>query len=82
MEEETLEQQTLKQKKIAFAQSEHIEAVIAIMREVASHEKLVGDTEFETVKNAITLDSQSELIMQFINQIDFIKKGGLVSTET
>ena len=81
MEDETIEQQSIKQKKIAFAQSEHIEAVIAIMRDVAKHTKLVGDSEFETLVNAITMDSQAELMLQFINQIDFIKQGGLVSTE-
>lgn len=77
MPDETPLEQSLKQKKIAFAQSEHIEAVIAILRGAAKQVKLVGDTEFETLVNAVTLDAQSDLIMEFINQIDFIKSGGL-----
>ncbi len=68
---------SMKQKKIAFVQSEHIEAVITILRESAKSTQLVGDTEFATVVNAVTLDAQSNLIMEFINQIDKIKKGGL-----
>jgi hypothetical protein len=70
-------EQSMKQKKIAFAQSDHIEAVVALLRESCRQEKLVGDTEYETVVNAVTLDAQSDLIIKFINQIDFIKQGGL-----
>jgi hypothetical protein len=74
--------QSLVQKKIAFANnSESVEAVLAILREVMGTPKLVGDTEFETLRNAITLDAQSELVVQFINKIDHIKSGGLVSTQ-
>lgn len=72
-----LQEQSLKQKKIAFAQSEHVEAVLALMRECGGVSKLVGDTEFETVVNAATLDAQSNMVTRFINQIDSIKRGGL-----
>lgn len=73
---------TLNQKKIAFAQSEHIEAVLSILKDACRQAKLVGDNEFETVRNAVTMDAQSDLIIKFINTIDFIKSGGLVTTET
>lgn len=76
------ENNTLNKKKIAFAQSDHIEAVIAILKEASRQERLVGETEYETVVNAVTMDAQGEMIIKFINQIDFIKKGGLVTTET
>lgn len=79
--DETPENQTLNQKKIAFTQSGHVEAVIAILRESAMQKKLVGDSEYETVVNAVTLDAQSDLIIKFINTVDFIKSGGLTSTE-
>ncbi len=72
-----IQEQSLKQKKILFAQSEHVEAVVAILRESAGVAKLVGDTEFETVVNAATLDAQANMVNKFLNQIDFIKKGGL-----
>lgn len=77
MPEEILENQSLIQKKIAFAQSGHLEAVVQLLRESAGEQKLVGDTEFETVKNAITLEANSTLITNFINLIDHIKQGGL-----
>ncbi len=71
---------SMNQKKIAFAQSAHIEAVLAILRESCHQEKLVGDNEFQTLKNAITMDAQGDMIIRFINTLDFIKKGGLVQT--
>lgn len=70
-------EQSLKQKKIAFAQSEHIEAVIALLKDSGGVAKLIGESEFETVVNAATLDAQQNMITKFINSIDFIKKGGL-----
>lgn len=75
--DDSLVEQSLKQKKISFAQSDHIEAVIAILKECGGVPKLLGDTEFETVVNAATLDAQSNMITKFINTLDFIKKGGL-----
>lgn len=71
---------SLNQKKIAFANSDHIEAVLALLKEACHQSKLVGENEFETLKNAITMDAQGDMIIKFINQLDFIKKGGLVQT--
>lgn len=81
MPEEELQTQTLNQKKILFANSGHLEAVLILLRECATKDKLVGDTEYETVVNAVTLDAQSDLIMNFINAIDSIKSGSLVNSE-
>lgn len=75
--DEPVVNQTLDQKKMAFANSEHIEAVIALLQECGGVPKLVGDTEFETVRNAITLDAQQDLTKAFISAIDAIKKGSL-----
>lgn len=68
---------TIKQKKIAFAQSEHVDAAVLILRETISQKPLVGSSEYETVVNAVTLDAQSDMILKFLNTLDFIKKGGL-----
>lgn len=76
-EEETLEQQSMNQKKMAFANSAHVEAVIQLLRECGGVEKLVGDTEFETLVNAITLDAQGEIMTKFISALDAIRKGSL-----
>ena len=75
------DQQSVIQKKIAFCQSEHIETVVSILKECSRQEKLVGDTEYATVVNAVTMDAQGDMIIKFINTIDFIKKGGIVTEQ-
>lgn len=75
--EEVLENQSLDQKKISFAQSQHIEAVIQLLKESTTKNPLVGETSHATVVNAVTLDAQSDLINNFIHAIDSIKKGSL-----
>lgn len=77
---ETLQNQTIKQKKIAFAQSPHLEAVLQMLKEASTHNPLVADTAHATVVNAVTLDAQSNLIIEFIRQVDDIKGGGLHNT--
>jgi len=69
------------QKKIAFAQSDHIAIVISLLRECAQQQKLVGETEYATVVNAVTMDAQSDMIIKFISSIDFIRKGGLINKQ-
>ena len=81
MPEEDLQTQTLNQKKMLFANSGHLEAVLAILKDCTSREKLVGDTEYATIVNAVTLDAQSQLMIDFIGAIDRIKQGSLVASE-
>lgn len=76
-----IDQQSHIQKKIAFAQSEHIETVISLLKECSRQTKLVGETEYATIVNAVTMDAQGEMIIKFINSIDFIKKGGLLTEQ-
>lgn len=80
--EDDLPPQTIVQKKIAFAQSpEMFSAALEILRESIKQVKLVGDTEHATVVNAVTLDAQSQLIMDFIAAVDRIKKGELHTSQ-
>jgi hypothetical protein len=72
-----LENQSDKQKMIAFAQSEHVGIVIALLRECLVKGSLVGEDEFKTIVNAVTMDAQSNVILAFIQKIDDIKKGSL-----
>lgn len=67
--------QSITQQKIAFAQSEHVAIVVSILKECSRQQKLVGETEYATVVNAVTMDAQGDMIIKFINSIDFIKKG-------
>ena len=68
-------EQSLKQKKITLAQSEHARTVIEIMRDCASKIPLVGDTEWKTIVNTITLDAQSTLIREVADYMEEIRKG-------
>ena len=74
-----LDEQSIIQKKIAFAQSDHVAIVISLLKECSRQQKLVGDTEYATVVNAVTMDAQGDMIIKFINAIDHIKKGGLLT---
>jgi hypothetical protein len=68
------EDQSTLQKKIAFANSEHVAIVVQIMQECSGTPSLVGENEFATIVNAVTLDAQSDLIKKFINSLDAIKQ--------
>ncbi len=74
------ETQSLVQKKIAFAQSEHVGATLAILKDSFRKGPLVGETEYNTLVNAITMDAQSDIFIKFIETVDFIKKGGLLNS--
>lgn len=78
MDQET---QSVNQKKIAFAQSEHVEAAFAILKGCIHTGALMGKSEYETIVNAATMDAQSNMLLKFADTIDFIKRGGLVNSE-
>lgn len=70
-------EQSLKQKKIILAQSDQARTVIEIMRDCASKIPLVGETEWKTIVNTITLDAQSTLIREVADYLEAIRKGVL-----
>jgi len=76
------EDQTIKQRKILFANSEHVATVIQILKECAYGGPLVGATEFETVRNAVTMDANGQMVLDFINAVANIKAGKLLTTES
>ena len=69
---------TLKQKKIALAQSEHAPVIIELMKDCLTpvHD-LIGKTEWDTVVNAITLDVQGKMITTMVDHLEAIRKGKL-----
>lgn len=69
--------QSMKQKKIALAQSEHAPIVIELLKDCMTRSPLVGDNEFKTLVNAITFDVQSEIIVKMVERLEFIRQGGL-----
>lgn len=70
-------EQSLKQKKIALAQSVHAPMIIELMRDCISQVPIIADTEWKTIVNAITLDVQSTMMRRMVEHIEEIKKGVL-----
>lgn len=63
---------------MAFAgNSDAVLAAITILKELGGVPKLVGDSEWETIVNSITLDTQQNTLVNFIKTIDEIKSGAL-----
>lgn len=70
-------EQTLKQKKIALAQSEHAGTIIELMKDCTSKTPLIADTEFKTLLNAITLEVESNMIRNMVDYLESIRAGAL-----
>jgi len=70
-------EQSLKQKKIALAQSEHASIVIELMRDCLSQTPLIADTEWQTIVNTVTLDTQSTMMKNMVDLLENIRKGSL-----
>jgi hypothetical protein len=69
--------QSLIQKKIALAQSEHAPVIIELMKDCMSQIPLVDKTEWQTIVNAITLDTQSTMLRAMVDYLEDIRKGSL-----
>ena len=72
-----MEDQNLKQKKIALAQSEHAYTIVELMRDCTSKNPIIADTEFKTLVNAVTLEVEANLMMRVVDYIEAIRKGVL-----
>lgn len=71
-----MEDQTLKQKKIILAQSEHAPIIIELMKDVMSKIPLVDDkSEWKTIVNTITLDTQSTMLREMVDYLEAIRNG-------
>jgi hypothetical protein len=75
---EELTNQSLVQKKIALAQSEHAPIIIELMKDIMMKVPLVDDkSEWKSIVNMITLDTQSTMLRNMVDYLEDIKKGGL-----
>lgn len=72
-----MDEQNIKQKKIALAQSEHASTIIEILKDCTTKIPLVGDTEWKTIVATITLDAQSNLIREVVDYLERIRRGEL-----
>ncbi len=67
--------QSRNQRIIALAQSEHGATVVELLNYIAPREKLLGETEYATIVNAVKFDTRADMIEAAIVLIDNIKKG-------
>lgn len=74
MEEQNL---SLKQRKIALAQSEHASTIIELMKDCTSQTPIIAKTEWETIVNAITLEVQGTMLRTMVDHLENIRKGSL-----
>ena len=72
-----MEDQNLKQKKILLAQSEHAPIIIELMKDCMLKIPLVDKTEWQTIVNTITLDTQSTMLRDMVDYLEQIRKGVL-----
>jgi hypothetical protein len=70
-------EQTLKQRKIALAQSEHASTIIELMKDCMPQNPIIADTEFKTLVNAITLEVQGTMLRTMVDLLENIRNGSL-----
>ena len=69
--------QTLKQKIVSFATSEHYPGAVELLKQCRTQlSSVIADDEFHTVLNALTLELETNLIQRFVIAIDNIRTGG------
>ncbi len=78
---EPQDEQSIKQKIVALCQSEHVPAMLNMLKRVSTANKLVGDSEFSTIVNAVKFDTQQDMIVQVLNLIESVKDGTFISKQ-
>jgi len=75
MEQET--EQSINQKKIALAGSEHAPIIIELMKDCMTQNPIIAKTEWDTIVNAITLEVQGTMLRSMVDHLEGIRKGKL-----
>jgi len=73
----TENKQSMDQKKMALAASEHSPVIIELMKDCMSQTPILGKTEWETIVNALTLEVQGTMLRGMVDLLDNIRKGSL-----
>ena len=66
------------QQRMEFANSANLEVVMDILSRVCGSRSivsLIGKDEYSTLVNAITVEVETQLLKNFANELDAIKKG-------
>lgn len=80
--DEPIEQQSLIQKQITFANNaEMVQAAIEVIKSSFTAGELVGDSEYATVVNAVKFDTQQDVMVNFWKRIEYIRGGGLLNAQ-
>jgi hypothetical protein len=66
--------QTIQQKKSIIA-NQYADAVIELVKQSMEQTPLVDETEWKTLRNAITIDAQANVLNKLIEVINRIKEG-------
>ena len=77
MDEGDQVQQSLNQKKMSLAASEHAPVIIELIKECMEQKGIVAKTEWETIVNAITLETQGTMLRNMVDLLEKIRKEGL-----
>jgi len=72
-----MDEQTLKQKKIALATSEHASTIIELMKDCMPQVPIIAKTEWETIVNAVTLEVHGTMLRAMVDYLEDIRKGSL-----
>ena len=67
----------MKQRKMTLAASEHAPVIIELMKDCMSQSPIVGKTEWDTIVNAITLETQGTMLRSMVDLMEDIRKGKL-----
>lgn len=72
-----MDEQSLKQKKIILATSEHAPVIIELMKDCMTQTPIIAKTEWETIVNAVTLEVQGTMLRTMVDYLEEIRKGKL-----
>jgi len=70
-------EQSMNQRKITLATSEHSAVIIELLKDCMSQTPIVVDTEWKTIVNAITLEVQSTILRNMVDHLEGIRRGSL-----
>ena len=69
-------QQTIEQKKVSFATSEHYQGAVELLKQSLTEiTTLIGENEFKTLVNALTVELETSLVQRFVVAINNIRTG-------
>lgn len=71
-----MQDQTTQQKMVSFATSEHYQGAVELLKKsLTTVTTLIGEDQFHTVVNALTVELETALIQRFVVAINNIRTG-------